>query len=221
MLRKLLLLVIFTMITSLFLFASAGTQKEEKQTFIVVQQFPAWNKVPIEITGVKVKGQEIEKGKPFYASDEWIQYLSVVVKNVSEVDLAGVSATVEFARSAEDAPLLPDVQIWAGKDYSFSQKPPGKDLALKPGDSIEVSVSAASYKALKYELKQRAGLLDGILRRVIISPIMAAFSQDRVWLRGHYMIRDVQDSNRWLPDPAKNNNLMSRAKQVAVSPLSK
>ena len=185
------------------LFAFAGADGEGKPTSLVIQQFPSWNKVPIVITAAKVKGQELEAGVPFNAGDDWIRHLSVVVKNVSGVDLAGVAVTVEFARSAEDEPLLPNLEISAGKDYVSVRNHSGKDLGLKAGDSVELSVGESWYAALEYELKHRDGLPSGILRRATVTPLMASFSRDRVWLRGNYMMRDTENPNRWLPEPTE------------------
>lgn len=211
MLRRVVLLAVVSLLASSTPFARSGMGGDGTPTSIVIQQFPAWNKVPIVITAAKIRGQEVGAGIPFDAGDEWIRQLSVVVKNVSAVELAGVSVTVEFAKSADGEPWLPNLEMSAGTDYQFVKDPSDKAWALKPEESVELSVSAAWYSALEYELKHRVGIPSGILHRATITPLMASFTRDRVWLRGNYMMRDAENSDRWKPEPVERSIVPSRA----------
>jgi hypothetical protein len=182
-----------------------------------IKPFASWVTSPIEITAVRVRGKEVRVGRPFASEDNWIRHLSVTVKNVSEIDIVGVTVSVEFGSDPDETPWLPEVELQAGTDYSFSRSIPTKDFSLRPGESTELSVSESAYAAHLYSLGMRDDLPIGVNRRAQIKPEMAAFNEDRIWLRGRFLLRDPENPNRWVKDEEGNKAAWTKLRQIRMA----
>jgi len=179
----------------------------EGETLIGIKAFPSWISSPIEITAIKVKGEEVRAGKPFPARDNWIRHLTVTVKNVSKVDIVGVVVNVEFPYDSDDNPWLPEVELRMGNDYSFSRDLTPTEWILRAGESAELSVSKSGYTEHRRAMDAR-DVPVVVARRAEIRPEMAAFSEDRVWLRGRFLRRGT-GPNKWLIDEAADKAAQS------------
>ncbi len=108
---------------------------------------------PVEIVALRVNGQSVQNGVPFEANGEWIEDISVVIKNRSMKTLKCVQLAIEFPemRDTSDrttplvmttvtAGVIPEHQLYtkSGQKIDVVQQPP---INIGPGQTIEVPIS--------------------------------------------------------------------------------
>jgi hypothetical protein len=174
---------------------------QERATKFLIRTPPY--RAPIAVAGIKVKGNHIPSGATFRADREWIKSVSVIVENISDRDLIGVGASIEFPDDKEN--VMPIIEIFKGKHYLETSPSLGK-LRLKPGEQLEIPLSQSAIEAHAWNLRNLQ-FSEEILHNVSVLPIMAVFDLTHAWNRGVYIKRDSENINRWLSDEIENQKI--------------
>jgi hypothetical protein len=129
----------------------AQTLKEEERTVEKLSRKPA----PLKIKLIKTKKGEFSLGKKFVAGEDWFKGLSIVLENISGKTITYISAGLLFPRQTKEAGKAPPLY----KSFYYGQHPdapgvPAQSLALRPGDSLTLTLSDADYYKVTANLER-------------------------------------------------------------------
>lgn len=190
--------------------ALATAQGELGATSIEIDEWRDYVTQPIRIVALRYGNHQIESGEEFQATQDWIRFLSVRVKNVSGQVLRYVEVTVEFSRDDNQNPILAQVSLRKGFPYPFSQGPATRgELSLTPGAELELQVSEAAYEAYE-DNRISVAPPDSAIRAAKVRTEAVAFSPNRIWMRGEYLNRNPQDPNQWILDQEEQDRMIQR-----------
>ena len=79
----------------------AGQAQELGQRVISQAPVEAGRRSPVEVVSVKIKGGEIEPGRPFLAGDDWLLGLTLRVRSVSGRPISLVDVSLRFPAAAD------------------------------------------------------------------------------------------------------------------------
>ena len=206
--KKLFLIAVAFFVAGSFFHVRAARKPQEPSTEIVtkflVQNYPF--RVPLEITDIMIKGQHIEPGLPIKMNLDALQHLHITVKNVHDVALIGVGASVRFPYDEDGQPVLPELELMAGNYAHFMDKVLDYDFSIAPGATFELSVSPSFYDAHKQQVQITP---QASFSSLIVQPTYATVDINREWIDGRWQTRDPKNSKRWLPDKQLMQKLTS------------
>jgi hypothetical protein len=195
--------------TSLFLliFSISITVKSQER---LVNYAPVYNvkdaKEVVEITNIEIKKSAVTFGKPFIADGDWLNGLTVKVKNISSKPIAFIRLFLVFSET-KDAQT--DSTIGWLIDYGQKQKQFGsvKNLRLvNPQESASLVLRKDRYKELQEWVKSKIQAKN--INKVSIRMGEVIFADDTKWYAGQFFRRDSENADRWilLPQTFKNVN---------------
>lgn len=118
-----------------------------------------WRKTaPLRVGTIKTKKGEVLLGKKFADNDEWFQGLSVVLENISGKTITYIGAGFLFPRQVGDVGKVPP--LYKSLSYGLHPDAPeesainNQPLALKPGESIAVTLFDPNFLEVKNDLTQ-------------------------------------------------------------------
>jgi hypothetical protein len=209
-----------SLILALLAFFSPRPAPRQEQQLTTIENFPD-PRYPLEITAVKWRGQTVSMtGIGFLADDNWMDDISVVVKNVSNEDIDGVMVWVDFpANSPEEVPPPPGLTLHTGKRYdAISNGRGGQPLSLPPGESVEVRQSDRDRTSPNEHFVQQ-NLPTSILHKVRVWPRYASFGPNRYWKDMTYFVRDSTNPERFI-NPAYHERLeKEKTSRLSAPPL--
>lgn len=206
----LLSLIVF-LVCSLIVIKTESTQASLTQPIVpVTEKRPpnqrqliksTWRNEPLKVSKVKVKKGAIELGRKFTDdSDDWLDGLTLTVRNTSSKDILGVDVsltlfTKEGGDKVEDVPI--QFPFSYGSDKTIVEDDSG-EKPIKPGHSVDITLSEDAYLMLKEGLAranyprkfQHAELrIDAVL-----------FADGTLWRKGYIFVRDPNDPTKWIRD---------------------
>jgi hypothetical protein len=144
--------LLFISITLAFGQVAPGTSSKTLQVYRTLPN------APIAIVRVLYQGKEVKPGVPFEAGDNWLEHVSVVVKNISSSsDIIYVNITGDLPETGEGTTTSPRVLAMntvgrrpeaamvsprTGRRYP---QIPGEPITLEPDQELTMSLLGKSY----------------------------------------------------------------------------
>jgi hypothetical protein len=176
----------------------AGNQQTE-ETYKAVRRLPVEQNEPVTITAVTVKGQKIDLNEKFLATEDWLNGLTITLKNSSKKPILLTSVQLQFPRQEGDQRAIAVDDISYGNPALLA-KPTEASAAspiLAPGQSVDVSVLSKDLDRIKSLLS--AGGYKGNIDFVAIRIGRTIFADDTMWYAGANLRRDdASTASRWV-----------------------
>jgi len=161
---------------------------------------------PAEVLEIKNKKFKFPKVSKIEDGEDWLEGLSVSVKNTSNKAITYVEIELEFPR-AENLSTREEPSLGFNLYFGTREKPDssGPRPSIKPGEVVQISLS-----------DERYGLLDEALislqysksiKKIRMAMRVVIFEDDLMWLVGDMMSRDPDNPHRWV-----------RIKQSGIAP---
>jgi hypothetical protein len=183
--------IIVMSLIAAFLVSATGAQ-QSKGRVITITSLPS---EPLRITGIRVRGTQIESGKEFQAGDEWLRGLAVSVTNVSNKPICFIDVALYFPREAHDGRRPARDALMFACDPVNSKIP----NPLKPGKSMNLVITDGDYVAQGALLARNK--YPATINRVEIGVYEIVFQgdKDRKWVKGQMMQQDPDHPGEWIP----------------------
>ena len=124
----------------------------------------------LEITGVVVDGKSVKLGQSFAADDNWIEKLTVKIKNVSNVTVSKVQMNLFLPQVMPGGPLV---------TFCYGCGPTvGKTIS--PGEEVEMKV--VFYDWITGEIKKKSSLAE--ITKAEINDVTVVAADGTKWLSG-------------------------------------
>lgn len=157
-------------------------------------------KPPVEITAIKSKAGVIKPGMKFSSDEDWIQGLTISVRNKSEKPITHISLRILFPRPEGQQDLLDFVDSLnygeSPMPYEDGRVPLNPAKAIEPGESVELKLSDEDYSALKTLLKD-SGFTS--INRVKVGVKALGFSDGTLWMAGRTYTLDRDSPGKLIP----------------------
>ena len=201
-------LIAATLILTLLLIPEviSGQQRQNRS----LKKIP-WPNEPVKLTKIKVKGAVVELDKDFLAEDDWLNGLTISVKNTSGKAIVFISISIRLIRPATQNTVQQQPSYRHELKYGIepsSQSLPNEPKPIKPGEIVDIVLSAEDYDNIRMILKQldySAGVRQA---QVVINTII--FDDDTMWKGGGILRRDRNNPKKWNPIPESDGNLSKR-----------
>jgi hypothetical protein len=203
------LALILAVLLPTFVFAlwqPASTVAPQKSQKVV--QLRAFRDPPVEITLIKIKGSPVEPKRAFAADDNWLEGMTISVKNVFDKPIAYVSVMVSaylennngqrFTRNGND------IQAAVHLHYGSAPSRPGEPVPpytppLQPGASLNLTFSERSRDELKSLLTEWDASTDVKEITVRLNEVFFEGDSDTMWSNGSMLRRDPINPRRFRP----------------------
>lgn len=177
------------------LHTSSGKTGQNKERLLEKGTF---RKEPMRVVGMKAKGKPVESGKKFVEEDDWINSLTIRLKNVSRKPIVFFEVSLTFPADAQ-RPYGPvpgyvrDIKYGkeplSGGAGSLNQLPP-----VMPNDFVELTLSADDQEAIETALTQM-DYPKGVYVKMVLRTVI--FADDTMWRAGETLTRDPKDPSSW------------------------
>ena len=154
---------------------------------------------PVLLTNAKARGKAIRFEMPSVDDDQnWLQGLSVQVRNISERAITYVS--IELRVDPPESGNLPRITSFSAGSLPLSGDGllPTAEKLILPGRSIDIKFPDEKYLRYREYLQ---------VDNVKISIGKVFFEDDTLWMGGVLYTRDPKNSNRWNPVESSVRNL--------------
>lgn len=199
---RVLFVVAAVLAAALFAVATArqnvdGSQQRDR--VIEERMFPNNNPeltpAPVIVTGVKNKKSRLKINSKISAADDWLESLTVSVKNISDKAITYVEIELDFPRPKDgnpkerEPPLV--FPLYYGSDAAPAPLKPKQ--SFKPGETASAVLSDERYQVLK------GALLDeqySSIKRVKMRVMRVIFDDETMWNFGTMMRPDPDNPGR-------------------------
>lgn len=192
---------------------------QEKQRTVQVKTYADQ---PVEITDVKVNGVSVKPDEKIKATGDWLNGMTVTLKNVSDKPVAFVSILVSAFYERDGARIkINGKETQTGVELKFGNSPtfPGEsDLplstTLQPNEKTTVQLTRELQEELNARLSANRGEeLKGASPDVteVIVRVYTVFLEgdnDKMWSTGRWLQRDAKDPRRWVPLPISSQDIL-------------
>lgn len=197
---------------SAFLFAAAFfgatlhscvAAQQTQETYRTLRRLPVEQNEPVTITMVAVQGQSIAANEKFLGSDDWLNGLTISLRNTSNKPIRFASIQLQFPRSDGSKGSLAVDDVFYGNRALLSQ-PPHSDMKsemLISGKSVDVQVSANDFDRISRLLALTG--YKGSIEEVAIRIGRIIFADDTMWYAGSSLQRDSSSPGTWTKLKAK------------------
>ncbi|MEO7971150.1 MAG: hypothetical protein ABI698_07620 [bacterium] len=152
---------------------------------------------PVEIIVVRTKKINRRFGEKFKDDDEWVQGLSVTVKNISSKNATYINVHVSFERP-EESEAAAEPTLVHSLVFGTKSPPTGKPLqVLAPSTTIDISLPDHTYAALKGALKKVG--YPASIEHVELYLTEVLFEDGTMWADGYLFRRDPANQDNWIP----------------------
>jgi hypothetical protein len=132
----------------------------------------------LEIVEIEVENNPISLGESFSASDDWLRYLTIRVKNISGKPISSIRISLSLPETKNEErtfgfSLEYGKALSTGIDYGI-QKP------IMPNEELELFRNEAHYQRGLQTIAQRSGLTH--FSEVLIDSTVVQFEDGTVWL---------------------------------------
>jgi hypothetical protein len=176
------------------LFPPSGRVSTQDSTRVIEElSVPAQPAQFIEIKNGR--GKVFKRGK-IEDDDEWMEGLTVSLKNTSDKPIIYAKVTLDFPR-VENSSESEEYPLAYYLYFGTSEKPDGTAPlpSVKPGEVVELSLSAERYGRLKTILQEVK--YSRSIKKVRMWLGGVIFDDDLMWAAGELLRRDPNDPNRW------------------------
>jgi len=157
---------------------------------------------------IKVKHRNDDEGRAgldkveFQDQHDWFKRVRVRLRNVSGKPIIALQAFLYFQPTP--APDVFRVGLASSRRLSA-------DESLAPGEEIEMTVDSGAWDRTVNILSRNG--VDANLGSVTLALDLVAFSDGLQWSKGHFLHRDPNNSNRWIPIESKSPPGLSQLHQ--------
>lgn len=157
----------------------------------------AWRHEPVKLSKLKVKGKEVEPAKKFVEEDDWLNGLTITVKNTSDKTIVWIDLALNFPRPAGSGgePDARDHLV-----YGHYPPPPGEagtphtqQPPARPGETVELAL--ADYEGTLEFLRKTN--YPASIKQVEIDLSEVIFDNGMMWSGDALFRRDPNNPGRW------------------------
>lgn len=191
-LKRFLPLVIILMFTGASMLAFGVTTQKQERT---IKKY-SWRNEPIKIDKLKVKGKHVGLGQNFLEDDDWLNGLTVSVKNVSGKTIVYIEMVLEFSRPEGPAQGIPTINRLMYGQYPLlpgETDPPNSESPVTPGETVDIVLS--DYDSLQEVLRQTN--YPPSIKQVEVSVDSVIFNDGTKWYKDKIFTRDPNNPNKW------------------------
>lgn len=168
----------------------------------VIRIAPPEANQPISITEVKVKGINITPNSKFLSEEDWLDGLTIRIKNESNKTILFASVDLHFQRPAGSRGLMAVNTISFGNGALLLRTPTLEQTAkLMPDETATMSITGEELSAIKQLLEQNGYPADIETIKLKIGRVI--FDDDSMWYSGTYLSRDPKNSRTWIRGSAR------------------
>lgn len=171
--------------------------KQQTETYRTVRRLPAEQNEPVAITAVTVKGQKIALNEKFLSGEDWLNGLTITLKNSSDKPILLTSVQLQFPRPEGTKGGIAVDDISYGNRALLAQpaEASAASAILAPGQSIDVHVSSDDLDRINSLLSFSGykGNIDSVAIRIGHT----IFADDTMWYAGTSLQRDHSTPSRW------------------------
>lgn len=191
-----------------------GSRQEEKERSV---QIKVYKEPPAAIAAIRVKGTPVEPGVKFVDNSDWLNGLTVTLKNVSDRPIAFVTVAVIAPHKKNGVQEQVDGRdLYEIIELKYGEPPPAPGKAastkpmrpLMPGDTADVILEEKQRDELYSHLRLRESSTD--ISEVTLSVFQLTFlgDNDTLWMHGLWRKRDPIDPMRWvtIDSPPQRNH---------------
>lgn len=155
----------------------------------------------IEIIEIKVKGKPIILTKPFIANSDWLNGLTIKIKNTTDKPVAYIDVSLSFPETKIGESTL----RWS---VTYGQKPDVNKSSLssdtiKPHKMVDIRLNKDDYKKLQEFVKERISVTK--INNVYIRVREVIFADGIRWVNGYLVRRDPQNPRKWIAVPKEKS----------------
>jgi len=163
---------------------------------------------PVDIDAVRVKGVPVKPKQRFNVDSDWLNGMTVTIKNVFDKPVACVSVLVGayYERDGKHIKQRDEQDVQAGVQLMYGAQPPGPgDSAppyrapLLPGQTVDVVLSEAKRNELYSLLTKDNTSTDVVELTLRVYLVFFEGDSDTMWKTGRVLRRDPNDSRDWIP----------------------
>jgi hypothetical protein len=145
---------------------------------------------PVEIMGIKVKDTPVSFNQPLSDDKDWINGITVRVKNISEKSISYISIELRSEPpESGDKPRITSVSsgvLPLLRDGAEQQA----NILISPDMFIDITLSNDQYQVYKDYLQ---------VSSLQVSVGSVFFTDDTLWMKGVSFTRDSKNPNNWKP----------------------
>lgn len=165
---------------------------------------------PVEIVDVKVKGVSVKPKQKFDGDTNWLDGMTIKLKNVSDrpVSYASVLVTTYYEKDGRRSKQRDGEDVQAAIELMYGAWPPDPDdpappysPPLLPGETLDLTLTERSRDELYSLLRQDDASTDIAELTVRVYRVFFAGDNDTMWKMGRMLRRDPNDFRRWHPIP--------------------
>jgi hypothetical protein len=181
-----------------------GSGQQGKERTVKIETF---KDQPIEIVAVKVKGAPVEHDKKFAGDSDWLNGMTVTIKNVSNEPVIYVTVSVGAhyerdgvqRRTSDGRDYVAEIDVGYGLRPPLPGEPPRSysALPLMPGQTSDIVLSAIKRDELYGLLRDYS--IDIPELKLRVDHVAWYGKDDTMWIRGRLHRRDPNDPRHWMP----------------------
>lgn len=186
-------LIMVAMVISML---TASTIAQQEQERIINKK--TRNNEPVRIAKLKVKGRTVGLNQKLLADDDWLNGLTVRIKNTSDRIIMFVDVEISFPNPAESTRNpMGSTNLFYGTLPMEGPVSPDATPRLMPGETVDITLSAEEFSGIKRRLKESNHPEQVAQADIRIYEVL--FSDDAMWHIGVMMRRDPNDPRTWIP----------------------
>jgi hypothetical protein len=202
--NKGLFLSILVLTLAVFIPTLNGAQQAKQRNV----QLEAYKDQPVEIINVRVKGNPIKPKIKFTGSRDWLDGMTITLKNVLDKPVAYVSVLVGayYERDGQRTKKRQGRDVQAGIELKYGAQPPRSgEMAppyrapLLPGETLDVVLSESSRNELFSLLSSENASTDIPEISVRVYEVFFTGDSETKWDAGFMYRRDQNDPQLWIP----------------------
>jgi len=212
-----------------------GSGQQGKERAVRIEKFKIRGveiKEPVEIVAVKVKGAAVEPERKFAGDSDWLNGMTVTIKNVSDKPVVYVTISVGAhyekdgvrKRTSDGGDYVAAATIGYGLRPYLPGEPPRSysALPLMPGQTADVVFSGIKRDELFRLLRQEDASTDIPELTLWVDHVAWYGEDDKMWIRGRMHRLDPDDPRHWMPvedpdPPLSRRNHAARKPKFALA----
>jgi hypothetical protein len=168
----------------------------------VVQRVP-YRDQPVEIVAVKVKGVPIEPKQEFDGDNDWLNGMTLTLKNISDRPVAYVSVLVGAPYGQRnDRTNAGAVLHYGARSLRPGENYPAgfiKPEPLAPGQKVDLVLAERERDQLQSYLEEKNASSDITELNVRLYEVFFEGDSDTMWSTGRMLRLDPNNPDRWIP----------------------
>jgi hypothetical protein len=199
-----LFLSILILVCAVYLPTFSGTQQTKQRNV----HLEAYKDQPVEIVNVKIKGNPIKPKIKFVAGNDWLDGMTITLKNVLDRPVAYVSILVGayYERNGVRTKKREGRDVQAGIELKYGAQPPRSGetpppyrAPLLPGETIDIVLSEKSRDELFSLLSSENASTDIPEITVRVYEVFFVGDSETKWGTGFMYRCDANDPQLWIP----------------------